>query len=51
MVTKNTVKSAVPKPAGAETKKASKSEVKTGTKPATKPGPVRKGGGGQPRVK
>jgi hypothetical protein len=49
-VTKNTVKSAVPKPAGAETKKASKSEVKTEPKPATKPAPVRKGGGGQPRA-
>jgi hypothetical protein len=40
-------KSAVPKPAGAET---SKSDVETETKPATKPDTVRKGGGGEPRT-
>ena len=40
-MTKNTTKSAVPKPAGAETKKDSKSDAKTETKQATKPGPVR----------
>ena len=40
-------KSAVPKPAGAET---SKSDVKTETKPATSPAPVRKGGGSEPRT-
>ena len=37
---KNTTKSAVPKPAGAETKKDSKSDVKTKTKPATNPASV-----------
>jgi hypothetical protein len=37
---KNTTKSAVPKPAGADTNKDSQSDVKTKTKPATKPGPV-----------
>ena len=41
VVIKDTAKSAVPKPAGAETKKDSKSDVKSETKPATKLGPVR----------
>jgi hypothetical protein len=50
-VTKNTAKYGVPKPAGAETKKGSKYDLKIVTKPATKSVPVRKGGGSRSRVK
>ncbi len=48
-VIKEIGKSGVPKPAGAETKKASKLEMKAGTK-STKPPAVPKGGGGQQPV-